>query len=59
MELTQKELEVLSWYIGSNWHAFSVLAEEYIGVNGLHRLAEKLKLEQSSCGTVSMNNTRS
>lgn len=46
MELTELEREVLTWFIGENWQDFAEKAEEFLGVNGLHRLAEKLKLEE-------------
>lgn len=45
MEFTELEREVLTWFIGENWQEFAVRAEEFLGVNGLHRLAEKLKLD--------------
>lgn len=45
MELTELEREVLTWFIGENWQEFATRAEEFLGGNGLHRLAEKLKLD--------------
>lgn len=45
VELTELEREVLTWFIGENWQEFATRAEEFLGVNGLHRLAEKLKLD--------------
>lgn len=45
MELTERERELLSWFIGENWEVFAEDAEEFLGINGLHRLAEKLNLE--------------
>lgn len=45
MDLTELEREVLTWFIGENWQEFAERAEEYLGANGLHRLAEKLKLD--------------
>ncbi|WP_439412224.1 hypothetical protein [Enterobacter ludwigii] len=50
MELTERECEVLAGFIEENWEMFSDQAEEFLGVNGLHRLAEKLNLNS---GTVS------
>ena len=44
MELTDREREILAGYIDDNWDSFSKYAEEFLGVNGLHRLAEKLNL---------------
>ncbi|WP_165602743.1 hypothetical protein [Enterobacter genomosp. S] len=48
MELTEREREVLTWFIGENWQEFAEQAEEFLGANGLHRLAEKLKLDSKA-----------
>ncbi|HAV1923328.1 hypothetical protein [Enterobacter hormaechei] len=48
MELTEREREVLSWFIGENWQEFAERAEEFLGANGLYRLAEKLKLDSQA-----------
>lgn len=45
LELTEREREVLAWFISENWHDFAEQAEEFLGANGLHRLAAKLKLD--------------
>ena len=44
MEFTERELEMLSGFIGENWTVFSEQSVEFLGVNGLHRLAGKLGL---------------
>lgn len=48
VELTEREREVLAWFIGENWHEFFEQAEELLGGNGLHRLADKLKLDSKT-----------
>jgi hypothetical protein len=48
VDLTEREREVLAWFIGENWQEFAARAEEFLGVNGLHRLAEKLKLDKEA-----------
>lgn len=55
MELTEREREVLSGFIGDNWAIFSEQAEEFLGVNGLHRLAEKLNLTSDAVSNNPMN----
>lgn len=45
MELTERECEMLAWFISEHWQEFAEHAEEFLGANGMHRLAEKLKLE--------------
>jgi hypothetical protein len=45
MELNQEEAEMVAGYIAANWAAFSQAAEEVMSVCALHRLAEKLGLE--------------
>ena len=47
MELTAKEVEVLAWLASRHWDELAEEAETLIGINGLHRLAEKLQLETS------------
>ncbi|EPA0114799.1 hypothetical protein ACQYI3_004365 [Enterobacter ludwigii] len=46
MEFTEIERELLSWFIGKHWVEFAEEAEEIAGINALHRLAEKLGIEQ-------------
>jgi hypothetical protein len=46
MKFTEQELELLAWYIGKNWNQFFKEAEEVVSINALHRLAEKLGLDQ-------------
>ena len=48
VELTEREREVLTWFIGENWQEFAERAEEFLGANGLHRFAEKLKLDSQA-----------
>ena len=45
MELNQEEAEMVAGFITANWAAFSQAAEEVMSVCALHRLAEKLGLE--------------
>ena len=45
MELNQEETEMVAGFIAANWAAFSQAAEGVISVCALHRLAEKLGLE--------------
>lgn len=45
MELNQEEAEIVAGFIAANWAAFSQAAEEVMSVCALHRLAEKLGLE--------------
>ncbi|WP_162997871.1 hypothetical protein [Rahnella sp. Larv3_ips] len=45
MELNQEEAEIVAGFIAVNWAAFSQAAEGVISVCALHRLAEKLGLE--------------
>ncbi|MFF6012237.1 MULTISPECIES: hypothetical protein [unclassified Rahnella] len=45
MELNQEEAEIVAGFIAANWAAFSQAAEGVISVCALHRLAEKLGLE--------------
>lgn len=47
MEFTDKEIELLAWLAEKHWDEFSDMAEQTIGVNGMHRIAEKLKLQQA------------
>lgn len=44
MELSKEEAELLAWFIGLHWIEFSERAEEMVSVCALHRLAEKLGL---------------
>ena len=45
MDLNQEEAEIVAGFIAANWAAFSQAAEEVMSVCALHRLAEKLGLE--------------
>ncbi|WP_337013401.1 hypothetical protein [Pantoea sp. AS142] len=45
MEFTNEEREVIAWFIGGHWQDFASGAEELISITALHRLAEKLGLE--------------
>lgn len=45
MELNQEEAEMVAGFIAANWAAFSQAAEGVISICALHRLAEKLGLE--------------
>ena len=45
MDLNQEEAEIVAGFIAANWAAFSQAAEGVISVCALHRLAEKLGLE--------------
>lgn len=45
MELNQEEAEIVAGFIAANWAAFSQAAEDVMSVCALHRLAEKLGLE--------------
>ncbi|MFS7250279.1 hypothetical protein AB6869_14900 [Rahnella rivi] len=45
MDLNQEEAEMVAGFIAANWAAFSQAAEEVMSVCALHRLAEKLGLE--------------
>ena len=45
MELNKEEAEMVAGFIAANWSAFSQAAEEVMSVCALHRLAEKLELE--------------
>lgn len=46
MEFSDQELELLSWFIGKHWDEFFTEAEEIVPISALHRLAEKLGLNQ-------------
>ncbi|MBU9832491.1 hypothetical protein J1779_21445 [Rahnella sp. FC061912-K] len=45
MVLNQEEAEIVAGFIAANWAAFSQAAEGVMSVYALHRLAEKLGLE--------------
>jgi hypothetical protein len=45
MELNKEEAEIIAGFLAANWSAFSQAAEEVMSVCALHRLAEKLGLE--------------
>lgn len=45
MELNKEEAEMIAGFIAANWAAFSQSAEDVMSVCALHRLAEKLGLE--------------
>jgi len=45
MELSQEESEVVAWFLSQHWSEFSEIAEEYLSASAVHRLAEKLGLE--------------
>ncbi|MCM2447624.1 hypothetical protein HGO41_20935 [Rahnella sp. CG8] len=45
MELNKEEAEIIAGFLAANWSAFSQVAEEVMGICALHRLAEKLGLE--------------
>lgn len=47
MDFTKQEVEVISWFIGKNWNEFSQELEGVIGINALHRLAQKLNLDKN------------
>jgi len=44
MELSQEESEVVAWFLSQHWSEFSEIAE-YLLASAVHRLAEKLGLE--------------
>ncbi|MCT4701170.1 hypothetical protein MUA02_04585 [Enterobacteriaceae bacterium H20N1] len=46
IRFSEQELELLSWFIGKHWNEFFKEAEETVTINTLHRLAEKLGLDQ-------------
>ncbi|WP_157092087.1 hypothetical protein [Buttiauxella gaviniae] len=46
MKFSEQELELLSWFIGKHWNQFFKEAEEVVSISTLHRLAEKLALDQ-------------
>jgi hypothetical protein len=46
MKFSEQELELLAWFIGKHWNEFFREAEDVVSVSALHRLAEKLKLNQ-------------
>lgn len=46
MRFSEQELELLAWFVGKHWNQFFNEAEEIVSISGLHRLAEKLGLEQ-------------
>jgi hypothetical protein len=44
VELSKEEAELLAWVLGLHWIEFSERAEDLVRVCALHRLAEKLGL---------------
>lgn len=48
MKFSDQELELLAWFIGKHWNEFFNEAEEVVSISTLHRLAEKLGLENSN-----------
>lgn len=46
MKFTEQEIELLAWFIGKHWNQFFKDAEEVVSISALHRLAEKLSLNQ-------------
>lgn len=47
MELTKAEAELIAGFIGEHWQEFASSVEGVISICALHRLAEKLGLEES------------
>jgi predicted DsbA family dithiol-disulfide isomerase len=47
MKFSDQELELLAWFIGKHWNEFFNETEDIVSINALHRLAEKLGLNQS------------
>lgn len=45
MELNKEEAEIIAGFLAANWSAFSQVAEDVMTVSAIHRLAEKLGLE--------------
>lgn len=48
MKFSEQELELLSMFIGKYWNEFFTQAEEISSIYALHRLAEKLGLDQKT-----------
>ena len=47
MELSQEESEVVAWFLSQHWTDFAEVAEECLSASAVHRLAEKLGLENA------------
>jgi predicted DsbA family dithiol-disulfide isomerase len=47
MKFSEQELELLAWFIAKHWNDFFREAEEVVSISALHRLAEKLGLDQT------------
>ena len=47
MELSKEEAELIAGFIGAHWQEFAASVEDVISIYALHRLAEKLGLEEN------------
>lgn len=47
MELSEEESEVVAWFLSQHWPEFAEVAEECLSASAVHRLAEKLGLENA------------
>ncbi|MGL3102540.1 hypothetical protein [Enterobacter asburiae] len=48
MELSKEEAELIAGFIGEHWQEFAASADGVISIYALHRLAEKLGLEENT-----------
>jgi len=48
MEFSEIEKELLAGFLGTNWSEFVEFAEDFVPESALHRLAEKLGLDNAN-----------